>query len=215
MTDQNYTVIGVVLDKSSSMNSVRDATISGFNEFLMTQKEAEGRCDLTLVQFSDTHETTHDMVNVHDVPELTEDTYRPSGMTALLDAIGTTIDSIGTKLAEMPEEERPAKVVIAVLTDGQENQSREYTRDQIFNSITVQQDTFSWEFVFLGAGQDAIAAGQQYGFMASKSVTYSAGKTSQTLSHLGDKVRGLRRATARGASMDMSYSQEDRNEVGE
>lgn len=163
MTKPENAAIAVVLDRSGSMQSIRDATIEGFNEFLQGQKAAPGEATLTLVQFDDHYEVDHDAAPLAEVSPLNTKTYVPRGSTALLDAIGRTINTLGERLAAMSEHDRPARVLFAIITDGQENASREFTRAKVFEMITHQREKYAWEFMFLAANQDAIASGRDMG----------------------------------------------------
>ena len=102
------------------------------------------------------------------------ETFQPRGSTALLDAIGRTIDATGVRLAALPEAERPDKVMVVIITDGEENASVQYTRAQIFSMITLQQDVYHWSFLFLAANQDAIAAAAAVGIGAQQSIDFAA-----------------------------------------
>lgn len=170
----DLTDISIVLDRSGSMESARTDTIGGFNAFLKTQKEAPGEALLTLAQFDDQYEIVHNGKAIKDVPNLTAETFVPRGMTALLDAIGRTINTTGARLSTLPEDQRPGKVIFVILTDGQENKSTEFTRAKISEMIKHQTEAYKWDFVFLGANQDAIQAGASIGVMAGNSMTYAA-----------------------------------------
>ena len=139
----NFTEIAFILDRSGSMQSISETAVAGFNELLgQQQKEhAQTPVRMSLVLFNTDYE----------VP------FAPDGSTALLDAIGRTIDETGARLAAMPEAERPGKVIIAILTDGEENSSQTFTWAQISDKIRHQTEVYKWEFLFLGANQDAIA----------------------------------------------------------
>ena len=218
MTNPNLTAIGFILDRSGSMGYIADDTIGGFNQFLKTQKESEGEAVVTFAQFDNVYEVVHDYVDINDVPELTSETFQPRGGTALLDAMGNMINDFGNKFKNMEESERPGNVIIVVITDGHENQSREFTKDEIFDNVTHQKETYDWNFIFLGAGQDAIAVGTSYGFNIDSSVSYSSGKISSTMNQLGGKVSRFRSSIKRGcsksvASNSMSYSANDRDEI--
>lgn len=169
----NYTHISLVLDRSGSMESMRDDAIGGFNTFLKDQQAVPGTATLTLVQFDDRYEKQVDAAPLAGVKPLDATTFVPRGSTALLDAIGRTINETGARLATMPEAERPEKVLFVTLTDGMENASRVFSRSQIFDKITHQRDVYDWEFVFLAANQDAIEAGAAMGFAADASATYA------------------------------------------
>jgi hypothetical protein len=154
MKDQ-FTRIAIILDRSGSMESCKESTVAGFNEFLRTQKELPGEAKVKLVQFDDRYETVFDK-NLTDAPELDQNTFVPRGSTALLDAQGRTIIELGQELAALPERERPSKVIVVTITDGLENASKNYGLEQIAGMIREQRDKYNWDFVFLGANQDAV-----------------------------------------------------------
>lgn len=170
----NYTDINIVLDRSGSMSAVQMDTIGGFNTFLAKQKAEPGEATLTLHQFDDQFETTFDNVVLSEVPDLTSKTFVPRGWTALYDAIGMSIVKAGIRLGAMKEEDRPSKVIFVILTDGDENRSREYTGDKINTMIKEQTEKYNWDFVFLGANQDAIKTGSILGIKGGMSMTYSS-----------------------------------------
>lgn len=151
----NFTRIAIVLDRSGSMESVREATIAGFNQFIEEQKKAPGEATVKLVQFDDQYEQVFDKP-LQDVPQLTQAMFVPRGWTALLDAQGRTIVALGAELAALKEEERPSKVLMMTLTDGHENRSKEFTLERVAALIKEQKEKYRWEFVFLGANQDAV-----------------------------------------------------------
>lgn len=153
----NYTHIAVILDRSGSMQALIKDVIGGFNTFVKEQKALPGEATFTLVQFDDKYEVVHDFVDIQKVPTLTEETYNARNMTALLDAVGVTIKTVGEKLAAMPEDQRPSKVLVSIYTDGQENSSKEYNWPQIAKMIKTQRETYGWEFTFTGVGSEAFA----------------------------------------------------------
>lgn len=174
MTKENFTSINVVIDRSGSMAPLTKDTIGGFNTFLKEQKAVPGEAVLTLATFADQYTLVHDFTPISEVQELNSKTYVAGGGTALLDAIGKTIHSTGTRLSGMKEEDRPSKVIVLIMTDGEENMSREFVRAKIMDMINHQRDKYSWEFVFIGANQDAITAGHSIGVAASHSYNYSS-----------------------------------------
>jgi Mg-chelatase subunit ChlD len=215
---KDFTEIVVVLDRSGSMHSVVDDTIGGFDSFVETQKKAGDNASLTLVQFDDEYEVVYQDKAILSVPSI-KDIYRPRGCTALLDAIGKTIVNVGTKLASKSESDRPNKVIFVIITDGEENSSKEYTKEKVFEMVRHQESIYKWEFVFLGANQDAIQTGSAYGFKAGSSVTYNTQKTSQTFNAVGDKV-AMYRSLSPVACSDINsgdtplFDDDDREEVG-
>jgi hypothetical protein len=166
-----YTHIVYVLDKSGSMDSLREEVIGGFNSFIRDQQNAPGEATLTLVQFANDYVINYSFKPVQEIGGLC---YDPSGLTALYDAIGSAITKTGESLLSIEEENRPDKVLFIIMTDGYENSSCEYTRDKIFNMISHQKEKYSWEFVFAGANQDALSVGAGIGIGASNSLTYAA-----------------------------------------
>lgn len=169
---ENFTAIAVIIDASGSMYDLTDDTIGNFNAFLNEQKAVPGEAVFSLCTFNTNYKLVHDFCPLNSVGELTKQTYSATGGTALLDAMGATIDFLGTKLAAMPEEDRPSKVIVLVITDGRENQSRQFNLEQIKNKVTHQQEKYNWQFVFIGANIDAIHAGTSMGFSAQNSVGY-------------------------------------------
>ena len=155
----NWTEIAFILDRSGSMGSIAETAVAGFNELLTQQQQehAQTPVRMSLVLFNTGYKVPFASVPAPELPRLDMKTYDPDGGTALLDAIGRTIDETGARLVAMPEAERPGKVIIAILTDGEENSSRTFTWAQISDKIRHQQEVYKWEFLFLGANQDAIA----------------------------------------------------------
>ncbi|MBI1338340.1 MAG: VWA domain-containing protein [Phycisphaera sp.] len=191
MTDSNFTHIAFLLDRTGSMDAIRSDAIGGFNTFVDDQKKAPapgsgapgsgapGKCSFTLVQFDSENpqEVIHDMAPIDHVPQLTEKTYVPRAATPLLDAMGHLIVNTGQRLANLPEHERPSRVIFVTLTDGQENASQEYDRRKIFEMIKHQREQYNWQFVFLAANQDAIATAEDIGIQQGKAMTFAASPT--------------------------------------
>lgn len=156
--NNQLTEIAFILDRSGSMQSRVDFAIKGFNDFLREQGEVPGQARFTLVLFDDQYDVACASVPVREVTDLDRRSFVPRGSTALLDAIGRTIDELGARLAAMPEAERPGQVIVAILTDGEENSSERFSLAEISSRIAHQRDVYKWQFFFLGADQDAIAA---------------------------------------------------------
>jgi uncharacterized protein YegL len=154
---ENLTEIICVVDKSGSMQRRTKDVIGGFNQFLEDQKKVPEDATLTLTLFDTAYNIVHNGKPLADVPPLDAKMYIAGGMTALLDAIGRTMDEVGLRLHNIPEDDRPGKVLFLIITDGEENSSKEYTLDQIREKIKLQQEVYKWDFVFLGANQDAFA----------------------------------------------------------
>lgn len=171
---KHETDVTIILDRSGSMEAIATDVIGAFNQFLAAQQREPGDCRLTLVQFDNVYETVYSSTPIADVPKLTTKTFVPRGSTALLDAIGRTIDDTGRRLSALPESDRPDRVLIVIITDGLENSSSDYTRDRVLEMITTQRDVYYWTFLFLAANQDAIEAGARIGVGAAHSMNWNA-----------------------------------------
>ena len=168
------TELAFILDRSGSMGSIADDAIEGFNFFLHEQQHAQGNARLTLVFFDDEYLVPIRSLPVDEVVPLDHTTYIPRASTALLDAIGRTIDELGVRLAAIPEPRRPGKVIVAILTDGLENASVHETWRTVSQRIRHQTEKYAWEFLFLGANQDAIATAAQLHIAAHNAANYKA-----------------------------------------
>ena len=160
---KDYTHICIVLDASGSMSSIESDIKGSFNTFLDKQREEPGKTVFDLFQFSDEVER---LVKSADLALFKDDLmakYTCSGCTALNDAVCTAIDTMGKEFAEMPESERPENVLCVIITDGQENASKEFSTDDVKKRIQHQQDVYKWEFLFLAANQDAFETGETIG----------------------------------------------------
>ena len=141
-----------ILDKSGSMGGQEDNTISSFNEYLEKEKNNKYNTYITTVLFSDNYNVIHDREEVSKVKKLTNKEYFVGGCTALYDALGNTIHSMESKDTD--------KVLFIIITDGYENASREYKKDDIKNLINKNKD---FEFIYVGADINSYAAGSQIG----------------------------------------------------
>ena len=191
---KNKTDITIILDRSGSMNSVKDDTIGGFNSFLGEQQKVEGEAVLSLVQFDDQYEVVYVDKDINSAAKLTDETFQPRGMTALFDAVGRTINAVGQRLANLSEDERPDKVLFVIMTDGFENASQEFKAAKISEMITHQRNVYKWEFMFIGANQDAVLSAQEIGIPAFAALTYAANEvgTRAAYSMMAKKVAGYR-----------------------
>lgn len=171
---KNKTDITIILDRSGSMESVKSDTIGGFNSFLGEQQKIEGEAVLTLVQFDDQYEVVYLDKEIARADKLSTETFVPRGMTALYDAIGRTINETGKRLADLPEAERPDKVLMVIMTDGEENSSQEFRSETIGQMIREQRDKYNWQFMFIGANQDAILNAHEIGIPMQAALTYTA-----------------------------------------
>ena len=160
---KDYTHICIILDASGSMSSIESDIKGSFNTFLDKQREEPGKTVFDLFQFSDEVER---LVKSADLALFKDDLmakYTCSGMTALNDAVCTAIDTMGREFSEMPESERPENVLCVIITDGEENASKEFSTDDVKKRIEHQQNVYKWEFLFLAANQDAFETGETIG----------------------------------------------------
>lgn len=182
--------VSFILDETGSMNSVKDQTISGYNEYIDTLKQ-EKEVLFTLTKFnSDKVEVVYDAVKIKKVKPLNVDTYQPSAMTPLYDAIGETITSL-----ERATKGKKGKKLVVIQTDGLENASKEYNRKMIFEIIEKKKKD-DWTFVFLGADQDAYAASAQLGISRGNTRSYASAKTKDAFGSVAKASRMFLRSEA-------------------
>jgi uncharacterized protein YegL len=168
----NLTEMVFILDRSGSMAGLEADTIGGFNAMVEKQKREEGEAFLSAVLFSNDSTVLYDRADVKKVEPMTERQYFVGGCTALLDAIGDAVHHIGNVHKYAREEDRPAKTIFVITTDGMENASRRYTYDEVRKMIERQREKYGWEFLFLGANMDAVAAARRFGIREDRAVRY-------------------------------------------
>lgn len=160
MSNKKLDVI-FILDKSGSMSGSEEHTISSFNEYLEKEKKNKFNTKITTVLFSDNYKYLHNRVDVSKVKPLTEEDYYVGGCTALYDALGNTINSFERKETD--------KVLFIIITDGYENASEEYSKEQIRKLIKKHSD---WEFIYIGADIDSYASGGEIGIKKDNIANY-------------------------------------------
>ena len=170
---QGLTHLIFVVDRSASMSSIASEMITGYNQFIKKQKENASECYVSFYQFDDQYDTVFERVALTDVKELNDDTYQPRGSTALFDAMGNTINNYGKYLSELPEDQRPERILFVTITDGENNTSKIFTLEQVANMVKHQTEVYSWDFVFLGSNIDAWSAGSTMNFRASSTMQFA------------------------------------------
>ncbi len=180
---KDLTELVFIVDKSGSMSGLEADTIGGFNAMLKKQKKEEGDVFVTTVLFSDKYELLHDRITLKGVSPLTDNDYQVGGMTALLDAIGSTIQKIDNIQKRTSNEERADRVLFVITTDGIENASCEYHAEQVKKMIKKQKEKFNWEFIFLGANIDALATAEKFGIEKDFAVNYHADEKGTTVNY--------------------------------
>jgi len=154
--NEKLTELVFILDRSGSMGGLESDTIGGFNSMIQKQQKEEGEALVSTVLFDDRSEVLHDRVKIGEVKQMTDEDYYVRGCTALLDAVGGAIHHIGNVHKYAREEDRPAKTLFVITTDGLENSSRKYSFKEVKQMIERQKEKYNWEFLFLGANIDAI-----------------------------------------------------------
>jgi hypothetical protein len=208
MTRSDLTHLYFLLDRSGSMQSIKSDIEGGFAAFVDEQRKAPGECLASLSQFDDVYEVVYADKPVEDVPPLD---LRPRNMTALHDAMGRLITDAGAKLAALPEDQRPGTVIVAIMTDGLENASKEWHAPAVKSLVETQTTQYNWEFLYMGADQDAVEVGTGLGIAAANSVTYSRGKAKEAMAMSAGKISGLRsRRMADPAAAMPAFTDEER-----
>lgn len=195
MTDPNYTHLAFLLDRSGSMQAIKQDTEGGFDAFIRSQAEQAGRCTVTLAQFDTDYEVVYSGIDIAEVAPLD---LRPRGTTALLDSIGRLVQETGAWLAALPEESRPGTVLVGIMTDGLENASREWTRPAVKALIESQERDYAWTFSYLGANQDAVEVGASMGVDPSRAMTYAGEHVGAAMDAYAMSTNRLRRTMAAG-----------------
>lgn len=206
MTNPDYTHIAVVADCSGSMAYIANDMNGGLKTFLDEQAALPGTLTLDITTFDSEVTTLHQGAHPEDIdfPIIV-----PGGLTALLDGIGHTVDTLGKRLASLPEDKRPGKVLVIVVTDGMENASQDYRADEVRHLVERQQDEYQWGFVFLGANIDAFSVGGNLGFDPSATMNYAAtaGGTQSMMTSL------TKSATAYRGGANLGFTDADREDA--
>ncbi len=190
---KGLTELVFILDRSGSMADLTGDTIGGFNSLIGKQKNVEGEALVTTVLFNQESFRLHDRVPLEKVERLTEKDYVASGCTALIDAIGETVEHIADVHKYIREEDRPEHTMFVITTDGLENASRSFSSDEVKKLVTAKKEE-GWEFIFLGANIDAVETARHFGISEDRAVNYrndSAG-IAANFSSIGDAVYSFR-----------------------
>lgn len=200
---ENLTEIVFILDRSGSMSGLESDTIGGFNSMIAKQQKEDGEAIVSTVLFDDVTDVIHDRVAIGDVKKLTEDEYFVRGCTALLDAVGGAIRHIGNVHKYAREEDRPAKTLFVITTDGLENASRNYSFKDVKKMIERQKEKYNWEFLFLGANIDAVKVAGNMGISRDRAANYNCDSVGTELNYrvLESAVSRVRKCKASEVSM--------------
>lgn len=170
---KDLTELVFILDKSGSMSGLEKDTIGGYNAFLKKQQKIKGACRITTVLFDNNYELLHDRIDLEAIKPLTEKDYEVGGSTALLDAVGMTINKLIAVQKNTSEKHQARKVLFVIITDGMENSSKEYSTKSV-KDLIEQQKKVGWEFIFLGANIDAVSAASTIGINPDRAQNYQA-----------------------------------------
>lgn len=181
---KDLTELVFILDRSGSMSSLEKDTIGGYNSLLEKQKHEAGECIVTTVLFDDRYELLHDRIKIQGIAPISEREYFVRGSTALLDAMGITINKIGNAQKHTIEAEQAEKVLFVITTDGMENASREYSAEKIRLMVEHQKTKYGWEFLFLGANIDAVKTAESMGIHADRATNFVADADGTKLNYL-------------------------------
>ena len=203
---ENLTEIVFILDRSGSMSGLESDTIGGFNSMIAKQQKEEGEAIVSTVLFDDETDVIHDRVAIDEVKKLTEEDYYVRGCTALLDAVGGAIHHIGNVHKYAREEDRPAKTLFVITTDGLENASRHYSFKDVKKLIKRQQEKYNWEFLFLGANIDAIEVAGNMGISRDRAANYNCDEVGTALNYQVLEAAVTRVRKCKAADMAMTFA---------
>ncbi len=213
---KGLTEIVFILDRSGSMGGLESDTIGGYNALLEKQRAEEGEAILTTVLFDDRVEILHDRMDLREVRNITREEYYVRGCTALLDAVGETVERIHTAQKYARPEDRPEKTVVVITTDGMENASRRYTYAEVKRMVERRREADRWEFLFLGANIDAAAEAERFGIDRRRSARYEHdGVGSMKNCHAMGKGRREARCAATPEAMNAGFDADVLKEVRE
>ncbi len=185
-----------ILDRSGSMSGLESDTIGGYNSMLKNQKAEKGVAFVTTVLFDDEYTLVHDGVSIDQIKPLSKKEYYVRGTTALLDAVGKTVNNLIHRIKNTKKVDQADKVMFVIITDGMENSSKDYSYQKVKSLIDYQKENYGWEFVFLGANIDAIKTAASFGIDQDRAVSYHSDSIGTKLNYqvVSDLVSNVRQA---------------------
>ena len=234
--NKDLTAICILIDGSTSMREIKKGVISGFNEFVETQKEVPGKAVLSMYQFSSDYygtipkyitprhkhvaneflnfKTIYHFMDLKEIKNLNNESYSPEGNTPLLDAMSRAIDEFGADLARIPEKDRPSKVIFVAMTDGEENSSRVTNNEQLLEKVKHQSEKYDWQFVFLGANIDSFSTAGQYGISmkSTSNFQYSNAGMMRAMSATSDSLTQYRSGNSLNVDLT-SFSKDEQDKI--
>ena len=213
--EKERTELVLILDKSGSMAGLESDTIGGFNSMLEKQKKASGECNITTVLFDHNYELLHDRIDIRGVSKLTQEDYTVGGSTALIDAIGKTIFKINNVQKNTAKEFKAEKVLFVIITDGDENASRDCNAEDVKRLIQEQKEKYGWEFIFLGANIDAVSTASSLGIGPNLSAEYLADSEGTRLSFdaMSDAILEYRQSKSPSPSISKEHFEKVKDDV--
>ncbi len=196
----DLTEVVVILDRSGSMGNLWSDATGALDHFVAEQKKEPGECKYTLVVFdsqsTDVLHTAEDIQKVTDFPKH----IGPRGGTPLIDAMGKTINSFIERYTQTPESDRPGGVIFAIITDGEENESKTFKKADVVNTIKDCTTQYDWKFIYLSSDINAFQDARDYSFDAHNTVsmTNSGNAFAKGISSLSDYT-----STYRVSALDM------------
>ncbi len=168
---KDLTELVFIIDKSGSMSGLESDTVGGFNSLIEKQKAEGGDVVVTTVLFNHEMAYIHDRLDIKQVKKMTRKDYTAEGCTALLDAVGNTVNHVIGVQSTLKDEFVPGKTMVVITTDGLENSSKEFGYDAV-KKLVERQKELGWEFIFLGANIDVYKEASRFGVDADKAVNY-------------------------------------------
>lgn len=205
------THVTFVLDSSGSMSAIEDDTIGGFNSFLTDQQNEPGTATVGLYEFNSQVHRLYQGYPIEDAPKLNSDSYTPGGRTALHDAISSAITETDDYLSKLEPTNQPENVIIVVLTDGKENAS-ETPQHRVRDQVSERRIEYEWEFLFIGANQDAALTARSVGMDTDRSLNMSHSKegTQAAYESASERIKQARREGSTGGFEEKDRERQDR-----
>jgi uncharacterized protein YegL len=205
MTNPDYAHYVLIIDRSGSMSKIQADAQGGIRQFINDQAALPGKATLSLCQFDNEHEMVYDFATLAEAAAYV---LVPRGMTRLLDACGFAVTQAGERLAALAEKDRPGRVVVLIATDGEENDSREYSLQQVRKLFTVQQETYGWQFTYIGANVDAFTDARMLGIPSAATMDYAATGEGTRAAYAAASASVREYASGRAAAI--AYTDDDR-----
>ena len=182
-----------IVDKSGSMKDQREDVVAGFNKLLAEQKMLPGAAVVSTVFFNNHSKVLHNRVPLSEVKEIQLSDYLPFGLTALLDAIGKSISTVLNAQMETPPKQRPARTLVVIVTDGEENSSRYFTQPEVKAIVDLLQKRLGWQFLYFGANVDHFGEARNLGISEADARHFDCDEFDEFICDLGDVCCSFRR----------------------